>query len=849
MYNRLQLLMALLICATGLFAQSKESLQSVRVFDPIALQKPILLDSVNLKNEKFSNKDLLASSLSIPDHNRFTTILTADSAGFFHFSKTDTEYSLHLLSFYLGGDNYGKAKLTVTSPNILEVYINGEKKATKSDATDSISNAGSAEATLNGTLNNARVVVKLLASKEQPFDAGAVKIEVKPDDKDSLLNVYMTDSPSRKIDIVDILEGKRVSSSSISPSGRFVSIHLNETLPGGKTNNYIEVYDMHQQRTLIREASNRKQFKWMPKSDMLSYVTETESGITMFQLDPLSMQTTVLADNLPKGNYRFAPDEQSLFYTNKETMEVKAPSGLKRMVGIDDRQGHYRDRHYIHQYSFSTGLSQQITFGKQTASINSISSDGKQLLFSTSQELLTERPFRTSSLYLLELETMQIDTLWEDEKFVSYAQFSPDNKQLLITGGPEAFNGIGLNIKEGQIANSYDTQAFIMTLSNKHIEPITKDFHPSIDSQVWSKADNHIYLRVQDKDRENVYKYNPKNRKFSQLNLNEDVIRSFDIANNAQWATYTGVSLANSNRSYVVNLKNEKSTLISDPYKERLSEMTLSQVKDWNFKSSFGDEIEGRYYLPPNFDPNKKYPLIVYYYAGTSPTQRTFESTYPLQVYAAQGYVVYTLQPSGTTGFGQEFSARHVNAWGIQTAEEIIEGTKAFVADHPFIDGNKIGCIGASYGGFMTQYLQTQTNLFAAAVSHAGISNITSYWGVGFWGYAYSSGASAGSYPWNNHELYIQQSPLYQADKINTPLLLLHGTVDTNVPIGESYQMYTALKLLDKEVEFIQVEGENHAIYDYKKRIGWNHSIYAWFAKWLKDDSRWWDAIYPAPNK
>ncbi len=849
MYKKLKLLMALLVFATGLFAQSKVSLESVQAFEPIALQKPILLDSANLKDEKFSEKLLLSTSISIPKHDRFTNTLTADTAGFFYIDKTDSEYAFHLLSFYLGGDNYGKAKLTVTSPNMLEVYINGEKKATKSDATDSISNAGSAEATLNGMLNNARVVVKILASNTQLFDAAAVKIEVKPNEEDSLLNVYMTNDPSRRIDIKDILEGKRVSSSSISPSGQFVLLNMSETLPGGKTNRYIEVYDTQQQRTLISEASNRKQFKWMPKSDMLSYIEDTENGRTMFKLNPVTMQSTIIAEDLPMESFMIAPNEQSMFYSSKETMDVKSPSYLKRMLGIDDRQENYRDRYYIHQYILETGLSQQITFGKQTARLNDVSSDGKHILFATSEELLTERPFSISSMYLLELQTMKIDTLWENEKFVSSAQFSPDNKQILINGGPEAFNGIGLNIKEGQIANSYDTQAFIMDLSTKEIDPITKDFDPSIDSQQWSRADNHIYFRVQDRDRENVYKYNPKRRRFSKLNLNEDVIRTFDLANNAEWATYTGVSLANSNRGYVVNLKNEKSTLISDPYKERLSEMTLSEVKDWNFKSSFGDEIEGRYYLPPNFDPNKKYPLIVYYYAGTSPTQRTFESTYPLQVYAAQDYVVYTLQPSGTTGYGQEFSARHVNAWGIQTAKEIIEGTKAFVAAHDFVDGNHIGCIGASYGGFMTQYLQTQTDIFAAAVSHAGISNITSYWGVGYWGYSYSSGASAGSYPWNNPDMYINQSPLFQADKINTPLLLLHGTVDTNVPIGESYQMYTALKLLGKEVEFIKVEGENHAIYDYQKRIGWNHSIYAWFAKWLKNDSRWWDTLYPEPNR
>ena len=98
----------------------------------------------------------------------------------------------------------------------------------------------------------------------------------------------------------------------------------------------------------------------------------------------------------------------------------------------------------------------------------------------------------------------------------------------------------------------------------------------------------------------------------------------------------------------------------------------------------------------------------------------------------------------------------------------------------------------------MTQYLQTKTDIFAAAMSHAGISDITSYWGEGYWGYSYSSLASA-----------------------------------------------NALKLLGKPTAFVQVEGENHHILDYDKRILWNNTIYAWFAKWLKDQPEWWDALYP----
>lgn len=227
------------------------------------------------------------------------------------------------------------------------------------------------------------------------------------------------------------------------------------------------------------------------------------------------------------------------------------------------------------------------------------------------------------------------------------------------------------------------------------------------------------------------------------------------------------------------------------------------------------------------------------------PTTRGITSPYCAQLFASRDYVVYVIQPSGTIGYGQEFSARHVNAWGERTADEIIEGTKKFCAAHPFVNDKRIGCIGASYGGFMTMYLQTKTDLFAAAVSHAGISNVTSYWGEGYWGYSYNSVAAAESYPWNNPDLFTKHGALFNADKIKTPLLLLHGTVDTNVPVGESIQLYNALKILGKPVEFITVDGENHFISDYPKRELWHNSIMAWFARWLQDSPVWWNELYP----
>lgn len=833
----------LLIFSGSLYAQNRFSPTEVSTFGPIVIQKPVLLDSVDLSGTPFSNEHLLSTPINFPSSDKFSGSITSDTTGFFRMHKPEWGDAIHLVSFFLASDRYGKGKITITSPNPMELWIDNVKRATKHSNDDSLHLAGSVDAVLNGFINNSRVVVKLLTSAKDNNDA-MLKIDVKPDENDSLLVYSFNQQNSRRIDIKDILEGKRVTNSSISPSGKFVLLFLRETFQGGDSRSYTEIYDIRQKRIVFSEPMIRSQLSWMPKSDLLYYTSDDDEGRTLYTIDPVSAKTMKLAEHLPKESLYIAYDEQSLFYSSKETLSTSTPGGLKRLIGIDDRQSHYRDRSYINRYFFETGHTQQITFGKQSASLNDVSSDMQYLLFSVSDEDLTQRPFSTNTLYRVNLNSMETDTIWKNERYLYSAQFSPDGKQLLIHGAPEAFNGIGLSIKPGQIANSYDTQSYIMNLDGKTVLPVTKSFDPTINTQVWSPVDGYIYYRVEEGDRVCMYRYSPRKKAFERLPLKEDVILSFSIANQANWATYTGMSSSNSSRSYLLNLKTLESTLISDPYANRLSQLELGEVKEWSFTSSFGDQIDGRYYLPPHFNPNKKYPLIVYYYGGTSPTSRVFESTYPLHVYAAQDYVVYTLQPSGTTGYGQEFSARHVNAWGKQTADEIIEGVKAFIEAHSFVDKTKIGNIGASYGGFMTQYLITQTDLFTASVSHAGISNITSYWGEGYWGYSYSAGASADSYPWNNPELYVDQSPLFNADKINTPLLLLHGTADTNVPTGESIQMYTALKLLNKPVELVLVEGENHAIYDYQKRINWNHTIYAWFAKWLKGDARWWESIY-----
>lgn len=807
--------------------------------------RPVMVDSTNLKGEKYQNKDLLASFISFPTVGAFTEELKPDLSNYFYVSKAQEGARFHLLSFRLSADKYTKTNVRITAPSMFEAYINGVKEITKSTIEDSLSSAKTIKLNFPTPPGTYDILIKYMSLASNKAPEG-IKITVESESKDSTINYTFLGSDSKRlIGIRDILEGKRVVSAPISANGNYALLNYTTVKDDGKTFSEKELVNLKTNKRVNLAA--RSDYKWLPISNKL-YYTSAESGVTnLYTLDPETLQDQLIATNIPTGGFAITPDEKSLIFMDKEAGEVKK-GDLILLTVPESRQPNNDDRYFLSLYDLVSGVKQRLTYGNKTTSLEDISHDSRYILYSVREYVPTKRPFSFKSLYKLDLKTLSVDTLFSDQAFTGSAQFSPDDKSLLIEASADAFDGIGLDIKSDQIANSYNNLAFIMNLSTKKVEVITRDFAPSIDRSFWNESDGMIYFKVVDKDYERVYKYDPSKRTFKLLPLKEDVVRIISFADKGAMATYWGVGAANSTRAYALDLKNEQSTLIADPSQERLDKISLSKVEDWNFTASDGTTIEGRYYLPANFDATKKYPMIVYYYGGTVPTARTLESPYPAQVYAALGYVVYVVQPSGTIGYGQEFAARHVNGWGKRNAEDIIEGTKQFMKEHDFVNSEKVGCIGASYGGYMTMYLQTLTDIFAAAVSHAGISSIASYWGEGYWGYTYSSGASANSYPWNNKELYVEQSPLFNADKINTPLLLLHGMVDTNVPIGESIQMYTALKILGKPVEFIQVKGEDHGIRDFKRRIEWNHSIYAWFAKWLQDDPSWWNSIYSVKN-
>lgn len=821
-----------------------QEIASMMLYGPVDVRKPVMVDSTDLEQKRFVESMMLENSLMFESSKLKGELINSDSIYSFSWNKSQEGYKLYELHFTLDIDRYTEASLDVETLGEFKLFQNGASVGNKLEFQDSISSKSKVAVKLNLEPRTHSFVLRYLANEKE--NKPSVKFEFKAKDKEANYTINGGKSSTR-LYLNELMCGERISNVSISPSGKYLISRYSMTKNDGKSSNWLKVTERATGKELINESGSRVSMRWMPNSDMLYYATDGVESRELRVLDPVSSKESLLATSLPEGSFTLTPDEKSLIFTiRKEKSQDKGD--LKRLLSPDDRQPQWRTRYFIGRYDIATGGYEQLTFGHTSTSVNDINHDGSKLLFSTSRQELSERPFSISSLFELDLVTGTVDTIWIDQRYAGSAKYSPDGSKLLVVASAEAFDGIGNPLPESMIVNTYDMQLFSYDLSTRKAKALTKDFAPNIQRVEWSKANNMIYALAEDKDQVALYTINPETASTKKLSLQEDVIRGFSISNNGLHMAYVGQSASNFTNGYIYDTKKGSSNRFYDGTTNRLGDVALGEVKDWNFTSKDGSVIEGRYYLPPNFDATKKYPMIVYYYGGTSPTSRTLEHPYPMHLYAAQGYIVYTLNPSGTTGFGSEFAARHVNAWGKRTADEIIEGTKRFCDEHSFVDSKKIGNIGASYGGFMTMYLHTQSDIFATGISHAGISDITSYWGEGFWGYLYSSAASAKSYPWNNPELYVGQSPLFMADKINSPLLLLHGEVDTNVPIGESIQMYNALKLLGKPVEFVRVAGEDHGIRDYARRIEWTKTILAWFDKNLKDQSSWWEAKYPESN-
>ena len=844
------------------WSQNNDSILNNCLFtESVEVHKPVFAQVEDIKGKTFEAADLIKNSyvakenwrpeegdeLEWPSFQFLKWSKQKAQKAKFSLGKVKQDYELRYAAFYLSNDEWANLEIELTSGQMLEVFVDGKLEKGKYTFEKE---GEEKKLVLNTKLeaNNHVFLVKLLASAEEN-DSWSFSVSYKTMNKKNTYDLKTSLNPKFYMDIAHLMHGVDIIDAEISPLGDYYFVSYQMQFSEEEKLKITDVKRLTNNETVaVFYDSEISSLNWIPKSNKLSYITQVGDNkwIWSHQLED-GQKYPIATDLANVSSYVWSSDASYLILTKYDKGE-KSKNGLKQVQGMPDHWPWYRMRSQLYYYDVLSGVEFPLTHGFLSNQLQSISPNSRYILFSQSSYNESQRPYSKQVMMQYDRRSGQLDTLWN--KFGSgSAAYSPDGKSLLVTAGPTFFGDVGVNLTTSDIPNDYDIQAYIYYLSDGRVEPISNTFNPSIQDFYWDENQtDFIYFKVADRTYQYIYRYSVSTSSFELLPLGLDVIDQMSISDNKGLLLYYGSSISTPKQLKILQFNDLSAQLLDYPEESFFEDVEFGKTEEWNFKNREGVTIEGRLYYPPQFDASKKYPMIVYYYGGTSPTERNFRGRYPKNLFAANGYIVYVLQPSGAIGYGQDFSAQHVNNWGKTVAGEIIQGSKELCRTFDYIDSSKVGCIGASYGGFMTMYLTTQTDFFSAAISHAGISSISSYWGEGYWGYLYSQVASAESFPWNNKELYVEQSPLFHADKVTTPILLLHGNSDTNVPPGESRQFYTALKLLKKEVELIEIDQQDHHIKDYKKRILWQKTILAWFDKNLKSQSDWWFDLYP-PQK
>ncbi len=283
---------------------------------------------------------------------------------------------------------------------------------------------------------------------------------------------------------------------------------------------------------------------------------------------------------------------------------------------------------------------------------------------------------------------------------------------------------------------------------------------------------------------------------------------------------------------YRVNVDGSQLAPLTRMNAERLAAIQWGEVRSIWYTGADGARVHGWIITPPGFDPAKTYPMIVLLHGGPqSVWADVFHYRWNAQLFAAAGYVIFMPNPRGSIGFGQKFIDEISGDWGGKVYEDVMRGVD-YVISLGYVDPNRIGAAGGSYGGYLVNWIAGQTDRFRALVSHAGVFNLISMYGSTeeLW---FPEWEFRGT-PWTNKELYERWSPHNFAQNFKTPTLVIHGELDFRVPVSEGLQMFTALQRRNVPSKLLLFPDEGHWILKPQNSELWYRTVIEWFDTYLK---------------
>jgi len=522
--------------------------------------------------------------------------------------------------------------------------------------------------------------------------------------------------------------------------------------------------------------------------------------------------------------------------TDEEKDKEKQPLIVNKLKYKSDAEGlHDETRIQIVMYDLKHDTFTQLTSAHVHHNLEDISPDGNYVLFSANlNEDQDFEPF--SYLYTVHTKMKTITKLTRENGIFNQAKYSPSGKYIAYMGHCLQYKGSTLtklyilNVETNKhtcLSCTWDMLVGDAMIGDTRLG--TANIGPS-----WSADEQMIYFIGTKNGATGLFATNCNGQLQTLYENNNHV---FDFTYNQSTQSFIlGISTPTNPGDFYLLTSNETSQLKRLTYANEtfLQNIVLSEPEEFNVQTDDDWNIQGWLMRPANFETGKKYPLILEIHGGP---HMMYGQTYfhEMQLLAAKGYVVLYTKPRGSHGYGQTFVDAVRGDYGGKDYSDLMKAVDVALETFSFIDENRLGVTGGSYGGFMTNWIVGHTDRFKAAVTQRSISNWLSFYGVSDIGYFFTDW-ELGTQLLEDPKQLWDFSPLKYAENVETPLLILHGELDYRCPIEQAEQLFITLKTLRKEVEFVRFPEANHELSRSghpKMRIERLKHICRWFDQYL----------------
>lgn len=630
---------------------------------------------------------------------------------------------------------------------------------------------------------------------------------------------------------------KELSQPQLSPDAKWVAYVVKTfNLKEDKTNNDIYMVSVNggDPIQLTSDEKDDNHPRWSPDNKYLAFLSGRKKKSQVYLLNRNGGEAVQLTD-IKQGvsDFVWSPDSKKLALiltdpdpyeideetaTKEQKAKAKRPIVVTRLQIKTDTEGYLNDfRDHIYVFDIATKKSKQLTSGPHDDSNIRWSPDGKFILFVSNR---TEDPDanRNTDLFVISSNGGDAKKLTTNPGSDSDAEWSSDGKWIVYQ----------TRVQPDLIW--YDTtELAVIPSTGGEPKILTRELDRNIGEPSFSPDLKQILFLLEDQGTEQIASVPVPGGDVNRNVAGENVVTAYDIASDG---TIAFLATRSDLPDEVFIHKNGQTQQLTKMNSSLLDQIRLGKVERAKFNSKDGTSVEAFVTFPPNFDRSKKNPLVLWIHGGpTSQYSESFDFTQ--QLFAANGYVVLAVNPRGSTGYGEEFCKAIWADWGNKDYDDVIAGVDHLIT-RGYIDPNRLGVGGWSYGGMLTDYVITKSgDRFKAAASGASEANYLANYGTDHYQYEWEKEIGL---PWEKEELYLKISPFRNVHKVVTPTLFMCGEIDWNVPLLNSEQLYQSLRRRGVDTMLIIYPGQSHSIRTPSYLKDRYDRYLAWFGHYLKGD-------------